>query len=68
VVERIDVLTDNGDLADDQSFAAPIRGLALAAPPTGLPQPVNMVIFPPTPGSSACGERPTGRRAGFVAP
>jgi hypothetical protein len=68
VVERIDVLADNGERADDQRFAAPIRGLALAAPPTGLSQPINMVIFPPAPGSSACRDRHAGRRAGFVTP
>lgn len=68
VVERIDVLTEDGDRAADHSFAAAIRGLALPPPPAGLPQPINMVIFPPASGSSACRDSYAPRRAGFAAP
>lgn len=68
VVDRADVVADNGDRADDQSLAMPLRGLALAAPPAGVSQPINMVIFPPLPGTSACGDHHKGRRAGVFAP
>src|SRR5262249_5681946 len=46
VVARAEVIGDDGSKAADQSFAAPMRGLAIGAPPTGLPQPITMVIFP----------------------
>lgn len=68
VVERAEVLADNGDLADDQNGAMPLHGLALVAPPLGVPQPINMVIFPPSPGAPACGDHHKARRAGVVAP
>jgi hypothetical protein len=68
VVERADVLADNGDRANDQSLATPLRGLALAAPPAGVPQPINMVIFPLLPGASTCGDHHKGRRASVFAP
>jgi hypothetical protein len=55
VVEQAQVIDEEGERADDQTPAVAIRGLALAAPPAGMPQPVNMVIFPPSGMSKSCG-------------
>jgi hypothetical protein len=53
-VLRAQVIGDDGEPADDQTYAAAIRGLALAAPPAEMPQPINMVFFPPSGSSKAC--------------
>lgn len=63
-IERVDVVIGNGDRAEDQSLAAPIRGLALPAPPASLPQPINMVIFPPSDRTGSCTVAPSQHRAG----
>lgn len=55
VVAQADVIDERGERADDQTLAVAIRGLALVAPPAGMPQPVNMVIFPPSAASKSCG-------------
>jgi hypothetical protein len=54
VVEQAEVIDERGERADDQAPAAAIRGLALVAPPVGMPQPVHMVVFPPSAASKAC--------------
>lgn len=48
------VIGDDGEPADDQTHATALRGLALVAPPAEMPQPINMVIFPPVGSSKAC--------------
>jgi hypothetical protein len=68
LVTRAEVIGDDGHPTEDQSSAEMIRGLALAAPPAGLPQPINMVVFPSTSGSPGCRHDQTPRRASFVAP
>src|SRR5262249_29847735 len=64
VVEQAEVIDEAGERADDQTLAAAIRGLALAAPPAGMPQPVSMVIFPPSVASKLCGRVQAQRGAG----
>lgn len=54
VVARAEVIADNGDLTEDQSMATVIHGLAIGVPPSGMPQPVNMLILPPSSSSSVC--------------
>jgi hypothetical protein len=60
LIARAEVIGDNGIRAEDQSFADALRGLAIGPPPAGMPQPVNMVIFPPFKSSKTC--RPDGAR------
>jgi hypothetical protein len=55
VVARAQVIDEKGEPADDQTLAIALRGLVLASPPAGMPQPVNMVIFPPSGVSKSCG-------------
>lgn len=64
VVDRAEVIDDEGRATPDQSYAALIRGLTLAAPPAGMAQPVNMVLFPPSRTSRACGPADVKRGAG----
>lgn len=64
VIARAEVVGDNGNPADDQTFAAIMRGVAVGAPPAGMPQPVNMVIFPPSRTSKGCRPAAGQRRAG----
>jgi hypothetical protein len=54
MITQAEVIGDNGNPAEDQTFAAAMRGLAIGAPPNGMPQPVNIVIFPPSKTSKAC--------------
>jgi hypothetical protein len=58
VIERVEVIGEDGQRAEDQSYAAAIAGLRLAAPPRGMRQPVNIVIFPPSP-NLICGSART---------
>jgi hypothetical protein len=58
VIDRAEPLTSSGDPTHDATIAAALRGLRLdQTPPSGLPQPVTMVIYPPsaeeTPGCPA---------------
>jgi hypothetical protein len=53
-VVRAEVIADNGDLLGDQGLAAAIHGLAIGVPPAGMPQPVNLVILPPSASSRLC--------------
>jgi len=60
VIVRAEPVTSSGDPAHDAAMAAALRGLRLdETPPPGLPQPVTMVIYPPsageTPGCAAPG-------------
>lgn len=64
VIARAEVVGDNGNPADDQTFAVAMRGVAVGVPPAGMPQPVNMVIFPPSKTSRGCGPVSGQRRAG----
>jgi hypothetical protein len=63
-VAQAQVIGDNGEPADDQTHATAIRGLALVAPPAEMPQPINMVIFPPEGSSKACEAAAAQRGAG----
>jgi hypothetical protein len=63
-VARAEVVGDDGNPAEDQTFAIAMRGLAIAAPPAGMPQPVSMVIFPAAKTSKACRSGGGQRRAG----
>ena len=63
VVAQADIIDDKGGRTDDQAPAAAIRGIALAPPPAGMPEPVNLVIFP-TSDSSTCAAAASQRRAG----
>jgi hypothetical protein len=58
VIVRAEPLTSSGDPAHDVTISAALQGLRLdEPPPSGLPQPVTMAIYPPsageTPGCSA---------------
>lgn len=64
VVARAEVIDDDGKPTQDQSYAAAIRGLALAAAPAGMPQPVNVVIFPSPKTSRSCDPVKAERGAG----
>jgi hypothetical protein len=64
VIARAEIIGRDGSLAGDQSLAAALRGVAIGTPPAGMPQPVNMVVFPPSRASTACrtaGGREPGR-------
>jgi hypothetical protein len=54
LVTKAEVIGDDGDLARDQSRAESIHGLVFAPPPAAMPQPVNMVIYPPSKYSKPC--------------
>lgn len=64
VITQAEVVRDNGDLVGDQTLAAAMRGVAVGAPPAGMPQPVNMVIFPPFSPPKGCRPANGLRRAG----
>jgi TonB family protein len=64
VIARAEVLADNGEPAADQAVAVAMRGLRVAAPPVGMPQPLSMVIFPPSSRLESCAAGQTQRRAG----
>jgi hypothetical protein len=64
VVARAEAVGDDGELADDQTFAIVIRGVAVGAPPAGMPQPVDMVIFPPFGAPKGCRPANGQQRAG----
>jgi hypothetical protein len=64
VVAQAEVIDERGDRTEDQTLAVAIRGLALVAPPAGMPQPVNMVIFPRSGASRSCGPVEARRGAG----
>jgi len=52
---RAEVLQDDGGPATDQSLAAAIRGVSIGQSlPAGMPQPINMVIFPASKVSGEC--------------
>lgn len=53
-VTRADVLGSAGSGTRRSAIATAMRGLRLGTrPPTGLPQPVTMAVFPPAPGERA---------------
>ena len=54
MITRAEVVGNDGTLAEDQTFAAAMRGLAMGVPPAGMPEPVNLVIFPSSNTSRAC--------------
>jgi hypothetical protein len=54
LVTRAEAIDGDGKPARDQSYASAIRGLAFAIPPIGMPQPVNVVIFPSSKASRTC--------------
>jgi hypothetical protein len=64
-VARAEVIGDDGKPTEDQTLAAAIHGLAIGVPPSGMPQPVNMVILPPSRTSGLC--RSTQSRKGMRA-
>jgi hypothetical protein len=64
VIARAEVVGDDGNPADDQTLAVAMRGVAVGVPPVGMPQPVNMVIFPPSKTSKGCPPVGGQRRAG----
>jgi hypothetical protein len=64
VIARAEVVGDDGNPADDQTLAVAMRGLAVGVPPVGMPQPLNMVIFPPSKTSKGCPPVGGQRRAG----
>lgn len=65
IIARAEILRDDGRRAADQTFAATLRGMAIGIPPpSGMPQPVNIVIFPATKTSKRCGTGGRFRRAG----
>lgn len=60
VVARAEAIDYDGRPVGEQTLAGAMRGLALAAPPAGMPQPVTLVIFPPANGERSCAH-PNGR-------
>jgi hypothetical protein len=64
VISQAEVVGDDETPAGDQTFAAAMRGLVLGTPPVGMPQPVNIVIFPPSKASKECRAVNHQRRAG----
>jgi hypothetical protein len=64
LVTRAEVIGEDGNPAGDQTFANALRGIAIGTPPAGMPQPVNLVIFPQSKISKACRPDHTGRGAG----
>lgn len=63
VIARAEVIRDDGGRSADQTLAAAMRGLAIGTPPPqGMPQPINMVVFPVSKTSSEC--RRVDRRRG----
>jgi TonB family protein len=63
-VSQADIIDSKGERAEDQSAIAAIRGLVFVAPPPAMPQPINMVIFPPSDASPTCPPTASQRRAG----
>jgi hypothetical protein len=59
-VGRAEVL---GSGADGHAVAAALDGLAIGAPPPDMPQPVTLVIFPPSAAWQDCGEGDASRGA-----
>lgn len=62
LIARAEVVDDGDHPARDQTLANAMRGVAIGAPPAGMSQPVNMVIFPPSKASERC--RPVEGRGG----
>ncbi|WP_055037391.1 STN domain-containing protein [Blastochloris viridis] len=59
VIARAEIVGPGGDPARNLALTAGIRGIEVAPPPLGLPQPVTMAILPPLPGeSSRCDGKP----------
>lgn len=55
---RVEVISDDGSRAADQTVAATMQGLAMGlSPPSSMPQPVNMVIFPASKNPPECQTR-----------
>jgi hypothetical protein len=52
VISQARVLGPDGAAARHNAVAAAVLGLKVAEPPPGLPQPVTMVIFPPSAGEA----------------
>ncbi|MCK9917093.1 TonB family protein [Microbacteriaceae bacterium K1510] len=63
-VARAEVIDEEGQPARDQSAAMAIKAMTFVAPPADMPQPINIVIFPPFKASKTCGAANTMRRAG----
>lgn len=53
-IERAEVIDEGGTQARDQTLATILLGTAIGIPPDGMPQPINMVIFRKSQGTSAC--------------
>jgi hypothetical protein len=64
VIARAEVLKDNGESAADQTPAAPLLGMQVAAPPSNMPQPVTMIIFPAADAAKTCRTDQPQHRAG----
>ncbi len=63
LVTRAEVVDDDGGLANDQSFAELLGRQLFSPPPTAMPQPVNMVIYPTSKYSKPCKSSDAERRS-----
>jgi hypothetical protein len=54
VIEQVEVIGSDGDQANNQSLANAVQGLAIGSPPPDMPQPVMLVVFPPSAGRHDC--------------
>jgi hypothetical protein len=43
-IDHVELLTSSGDLARDGRLTERLRGLAIGAPPPGLPQPITLLV------------------------
>lgn len=65
IIVHAEALSDDGRRAPDQTFAAVMQGVAIGIPPpSSMPQPINMVIFPASKTSGRCGTAVHHRRGG----
>jgi hypothetical protein len=64
VIARAEVLRNNGELADDQTPTIPLLGMQVSAPPSDMPQPVTMIVFPAADRAETCVPGKTQHRAG----
>jgi hypothetical protein len=54
MIARADILEAGGDADGGQALESAVQGLSVGRPPTDMPQPVTLAIFPPSPAAQIC--------------
>jgi hypothetical protein len=54
VIEQVEIVGASARRTNSHGLADAVQGLAIGAPPSGMPQPVMLVVFPPSAAQQDC--------------